>query len=141
MREECLREFGFEDVYRCRVMPRVHKQCYRMQCNNTKGVTTSVTYDWEWPQYRRLSRGVPYCWWTRIMLGMFRGCDVFLSPVRPLASPCRPDKERENAAALEVLPDLLRELDAVRTRLMLLISIVGMKSSAVQGLLANVNTW
>ena len=28
---------------------------------------------------------------------------------------CRPDKERENAAALEVLPDLLRELDAVCT--------------------------
>jgi len=28
---------------------------------------------------------------------------------------CRPDKERENAAALEVLPDLLRELDAVRS--------------------------
>lgn len=29
---------------------------------------------------------------------------------------CRPDKERENAAALEVLPDLLRELDACEPR-------------------------
>lgn len=39
------------------------------------------------------------------------------------ATPCRQDKERENAAALEVLPDLLKELDGMppRTRLTALI--------------------
>lgn len=67
LREECLREFGFADVYR-QVGP----------CG-------------------KHSLGARTC------LICYRGTC--------LLAVCRKDKERENRAALEVLPDLLGELD------------------------------
>jgi len=98
LREECLREFGFQDVYR-----RAGLQLAGLPRLLGNLVDTMVQHS-----------------------------SAFLTPTPPTHPPippypCRKDKERENGAALEVLPDLLTELDAMAPpqRLLALVQVWG----------------
>jgi hypothetical protein len=138
LREECLREFGFRDVYRWAAVagasgplrcPPCTAAVLQSRCRAALGAPAPPP---------SASQRTPPAWPAGLHAQQRQtGCTRAPSTRgRPacLPAPRRNEKERENAAALEVLPDLLRELDDMAPRARLL--------SLVEGVLAaNIFDW
>ena len=127
LREECLREFGFQDVYRC--------VCVCVWGGGGGGwggggrVCERVGTEGPRPAPAASAAAAQAC----ILTAPFSLPPSPL-PILPTHPVCSKDKERENQAALEVLPDLLAELDRLAPPARLL--------ALVQGVLAaNIFDW
>ena len=166
MREECLREFGFADVYRRAgppfpswARPQMSFGCWFLRRSfpgyeGAEKLSNSVDAQMRGPTRplrpaRRaepaLVTAAPACSSSagrrpspgrRATAAPLILCHMFNTICPNSERPRRPrlDKERENAAALAVLPDLLRELDAAPARARL--------TALVEGVLAaNIFDW
>lgn len=135
MREDCLREFRFYDIHAC-ACPRSHafeqqtQRCMPCQANHTRSCSIFSMF-WDC-----CPRPMP-----RQPISQGRCCNsrhgAVCAPrrtVTPRDGECRKDKQRENAAALQVLGDLFTELDSLAPRARL--------HALVQGVLAaNIFDW